>query len=94
MVEWPRCCIPMLGAGVQPLVRELDPTCCNQEFTWCNRDLCSQSTVGEEIGGSHVQGAPGAEAGVLRVSAGSEVVGRGRLASWGGLRPCWPLVCS
>lgn len=30
VVEWPRCCIPMLGAGVQPLVREPDPTCCTK----------------------------------------------------------------
>ena len=29
--------LPMLGAALQSLVRELDPTCCNYEFAYCNK---------------------------------------------------------
>ena len=33
VVQWLRLHIPSAGAWVGSLVRELNPTCCNQEFT-------------------------------------------------------------
>ena len=36
MVLWLRRYIPNAGVGVRSLVRELDPTCCNQELECLN----------------------------------------------------------